>query len=357
MPNEVAGKLARVRALLDDERDAVVLRSPGMVAWLSGGGRTHVVATPETGVAALVVTADDVTVVTTVNEAPRLAAEELGALAAQWQVLAWSADLTEALPEGPRVGADVPYGQACDLDPELEQARRSLLPQEVERYGALGRDAAEACTDVCATLTASMTEYDVAGRLSAALLSRGIDPVVLLVAGGDRLPQHRHPLPTAGPVGDLVMVVACGRRHGLIASLTRFVATRTLAARLAGDYERLLRVDAAYNGATRPGATVGACCAAGIAAYAVEGFAADEWSRHHQGGPTGYATRDYLATPDSAAVIVDSQAFAWNPSVPSLKVEDTVLATASGTRVLTTDLRWPATSVDGLVRPGILIPG
>lgn len=357
MPREVAEKLARVRTLLDEELDAVVLRSPETVAWLSGGGRTHIVATPETGVAALVVSADEVTVVTTVNEAPRLAAEELAALPARWQVLAWSADVTEALPRGPRVGADVPYDQARALGATIEQLRRSLLPGEVERYGALGRDAAEAFTDVCATVTAAMSEYDVASRLSGALVARGMDPIVLLVAGGDRLAQHRHPLPTSGPVGDLVMVVACARRHGLIANLTRFVATRPLEARLAADYQRLLRVDAAYNGATRPGAVVGACCAAGIAAYAAEGFSPDEWTRHHQGGPTGYASRDYLATPDSAALVEDNQAFAWNPSVPSLKVEDTVLATASGPRVLTADPRWPATSVDGLRRPEILSVG
>jgi hypothetical protein len=31
--------------------------------------------------------------------------------------------------------------------------------------------------------------------MAGALLERGIDPIVLLVAGGDRLPVHRHPLP------------------------------------------------------------------------------------------------------------------------------------------------------------------
>jgi hypothetical protein len=58
---------------------------------------------------------------------------------------------------------------------------------------------------------------------------------------------------------------------------------------------------------------------------------ADEWRRHHQGGPTGYEPRDYLATAGSTAFVEERQAFAWNPSVPQLKCEDT-----TG--------RWPTTS-------------
>jgi Xaa-Pro aminopeptidase len=269
-------------------------------------------------------------------------------------VLDWSTDLTEALPAGPRAGADVPYGAAADLSSALEEQRRSLLPAEVDRYAELGRDAAEAVTDVCGTLSPSTTEQAVAAGLASALLARGIDPVVLLVAGGDRVAVHRHPLPTGGPVGHLVMVVVCGRRHGLIANLTRFVATRPLPARLAEEYTRLLEVDVAYNAATRPGSTVGDCCAAGMLAYSANGFEADEWTLHHQGGPTGYFPREYLATAGSTAVVADNQPFAWNPSVPSLKVEDTVLGTGSGPRVLTVDPRWPTVEVRGLARPGVL---
>jgi antitoxin VapB len=55
-------------------------------------------------------------------------------------------------------------------------------------------------------------------RSGRALLERGIDPIVLLVAGGDRLPVHRHPLPTGGPLGELAMVGGLRRRQGFIVS-------------------------------------------------------------------------------------------------------------------------------------------
>lgn len=337
-----AEKHARIVRLLDQRGlDGLVLRSPGNVAWYSDGGRGHI--TPETSVVSLVVRRDGVEVFTAVNEADRLRAEELPALAdARWTVLPWAADLAAALPTGPRYGTDA----------DAEPLRRSLLPAEVARYRAVAEAAAAAMTDAVLTLMPQHTEHAAAAALGGCLLARGLDPVVLLVAGGSRVGVHRHPLPTGAPLGDLVMLVACARGGGLIANLTRFVSFGRL--RHAAEYGRLLQVEAAFLDATVPGARVGAAYAAGAAAYAAQRFPPDEAGRHHQGGPTGYETRDYLATPASSAAIEERQAFAWNPSVPYLKVEDTVLAASARLEVLTVDPRWPSVEVAGRRRPAVL---
>ena len=355
MTPEVAEKRRRLIALLDREGlDAVVLRRPGNVAWYSGGGRTHIVATPDVGVADVVVTRDGDEIVTTVNEAPRLESEELATIGAPVRALAWADDRSAALPSGRRVGADAPLPGARDVSAPIEEARRSLTPEEVDRYRALGRDAAAALTATCLILTPTMTELDAAAVLAAELYIRGADATVLLVAGEERLPHHRHPLPTRARLGGIAMLVACARRGGLIANLTRFVSFARLAEERRGEYERLLRVDAAFNLATTTGARVGDAFAAGVAAYASNGFDPGEWRLHHQGGPTGYEGRDYLATAASDAVIEDAQAFAWNPSVPGLKSEDTVLAGAALPEVLTVDPHWPTEDVAGLRCPLLL---
>jgi Xaa-Pro aminopeptidase len=352
---ELAEKRRRLQALLASaDLDALVLRRPANVAWYSGGGRTHVLAVQETGVAAVVVRRDGDEVVAPVNEAARLEEEELAALGARFRVVGWEADLAAELPRGPRVGWDAATYGARDMAPALEEARRALTPEELERYRALGADAASALTDALLLLGPGRSERAAAAEASRACLERGIDPVVLLVAGEARLPRHRHPLPTDAELGRLAMVVVCARRAGLVASLTRFVAFAPLAPALRDAQERLLRVDAAFNGATRAGVRVGEVFSAGTRAYAEHGFGAEEWRRHHQGGPTGYEPRDYLATAASEPLVARGQAFAWNPSVPSLKCEDTVVATDGEPEVLTVDPRWPTRVVDGLPRPLVL---
>ena len=353
---EHAEKRRRALAILDaEDLDALVLRRPGNVAWYSGGGRSHILATPEVGVADVIVTRGGDEVVTAVNEAARLEVEELAGLPASVRVLSWAESRESALPAGPRVGTDSPLAGARDVAAAVEAARRALTPAELERYHALGRDTAEALTQAVHVLEPSRTEFAAAAAVAAALIERGADPIVLLVAGAERLPQHRHPLPTAALLGRLAMLVACARRHGLVASLTRLVAFGPLPRELREAHRRLLEVDAAFNAATVAGARVGDVFRAGIASYGAHGFAADEWLLHHQGGPTGYEARDYLADAGSAPLIEAGQAFAWNPSAHSLKSEDTVVArVAAPPEILTVDPEWPTVSVEGLARPLVL---
>jgi len=352
--DELDEKRRRLHALLDEDGlDAIVLRRPANVSWYSCGGRAHVVATPEVAAADVVVRHDGDEVVTAVNEAARLETEELAALGARFRALPWDADRDAALPTG-AVGCDAPLPGARDVAHKLEAARRSLTDGECHRYRALGRDAAGALTEAALALGPGLSEHEAAARVAAALWARGADAVVLLVAGEERLPRHRHPLPTPAPLGRLAMLVVCARRHGLIASLTRFVSFGPLSPPLREAHERLLRVDAAFAHATAPGRTVGEAFAAGVAAYGANGFAPDEWRLHHQGGPTGYEPRDYLATAGAAPRIEPRQAFAWNPSAPSLKSEDTILALPGGPEILTVDPAWPSATVEGLPRPLVL---
>ncbi|HUQ22132.1 MAG TPA: M24 family metallopeptidase [Gaiellaceae bacterium] len=353
--SELGEKRRRLHAILDGRSlDAIVLSRPANIAWYSGGGRTHILATPEVAVCRVVVSRDGDEVVTAVNEAGRLESEELAALDASFRVVGWDEDLDASVPRGDRIGSDSALPGTRDVALLVEQARRALTPDELERFAALGADVAEVLTETIQEHDPASTEQEAAARTARSLLERAVDPIVLLVAGAARLPVHRHPLPTASPLGRLAMVVACGRRAGLIASITRFVSFGALPAPLADAQERLLQVDVALNGATRAGARVGEVFAAGARAYGANGFGAEEWRLHHQGGPTGYEPRDYLASAASDALVEEGQAFAWNPSVPSLKCEDTIVATNDLPLVLTVDRRWPVVTVGGLARPLVL---
>ena len=85
-------------------------------------------------------------------------------------------------------------------------------------------------------------------------------------------------------------------------------------------------------------------------AYEATGYAGAE-ADHHQGGITGYLSRDILALPTARERINPSMAVAWNPSVNGSKIEDTALVTDGDIEILTTDERWPVYEVGGRLRP------
>ena len=84
------------------------------------------------------------------------------------------------------------------------------------------RTAAVAMTDAAADARSEHSERAIAADLGRRLIAQGIDPLVILVAGESRL-AHRHPLPTDAALRRRAMLVVCGRRHGLIANVTRWV--------------------------------------------------------------------------------------------------------------------------------------
>ena len=93
-------------------------------------------------------------------------------------------------------------------------------------------------------------------------------------------------------------------------------------------------------------------------AYAAEGFTGEE-RFHHQGGATGYGEREWVATPAGTEVVVNHQAFAWNPSIRGGKAEDTVLLRDDRIEWLTATPELPVieASVNGAVYPaaGVLV--
>ena len=352
MNPDLAGHLAQLRALARRHGlHTLVLRRPATLAWLLGA-RYHVPQTLDTACFDLVVDAERVTVVTNAIEAPRLRDTELAGLDAQWEVVPWWEPRDRALPHGAGVGGD----RDGDVAGEIATLRRVLGPGQREQLRALCREAAEATTDAALLLEPGGTEQAAAAQLAHALLHRGLDPVVLLVAGDERIARHRHPLPTDRACHERIMLVCCARRHGLIASVTRIVAIRALSAAEEERYTALLRVEQGFLDVTRAGVPIGEIVATGVAGYAEHGFPADEWHRHHQGGFTGVQPREFPAHPGSTTEVPLGAAVAWNPGGGGWKVEDTCLVTEDGVEPLVRDPRWPSVRTGGRLRPGVLAP-
>jgi Xaa-Pro aminopeptidase len=362
---ETIEKIARIRRYLKVRKlDGVILGTRANFAWLSSGGDNHVVSQGEGGVGALVVTGKLAWVVANRIEIDRLHTEE--ALASFTpKTFPWVQPLSEALKKllpGKRYVSDDPAVTGFrPLPPDfIYTLRAPLVETEIRRYKALGRDAAMVMETVARQVSKGDSEHQVEADLARHLLARGIQPHVILVAFDQRVEKYRHPTPTANHLRNAGMLVICGQRHGLIVSLTRLVHFGPIAPDLLRRHEAVCRIEAALWEATVPGVTYGAVLRAGIARYKAVGFSR-EWELHHQGGPTGYAGRDFLVTPEEKRKVLDHQAVAWNPSITGTKTEDTFITDGKNRVVITgCSPEWPTLTVKtpagvALERPAILV--
>jgi Xaa-Pro aminopeptidase len=260
--------------------------------------------------------------------------------------------------EGPeRTMAELVDGQALltggSLDDTVSPLRRELTAEERERYRAAGKDVAGAMVETLRTLDPEGTEVAIAAELAARVRRRGFFPPVVLVAGEERQPVHRHPLPTDTPIGRHALLAVTAERDGLHVSMTRLVSFGPASHDLRDLVRKASFVDAAALEASRPGKTLGHVFARIEDAYAAHGFPG-EWRHHHQGGLTGYAGREVFAVPDDPTVIPASAAVAWNPSITGgAKSEDTALVTPDGVEVITRTPELPEFDFGVVPRPAI----
>lgn len=354
-------KISRLRRQLQRMGlEAALLRAAASFAWATDGAASYINIAATAGEASLLVTPDEMYLLTNNIEAPRLQAEErLQEQGWSFKVTPWyrQPDQIARLTAGMKLGADVSYPGAADLRTPLSHLRAELTPEEGARFRELGRHCAAAMDEAARAVRPGMTEYEIAARLGAAGQRRGVLPIVNLVATDGRIFAFRHPLPTEKRLERYAMLILCGRYHGLVCSITRLVHFGPLPEELRVKARAVAAVDATFIQATRPGRRAGEVFRAGMAAYAAQGYP-DEWEKHHQGGPAGYEPREFVITPETVASIRAGQAYAWNPSITGTKSEDTVLVGDGGNEVLTQIAGWPELEieVDGVLvkRPAIL---
>ncbi|MBF6595320.1 MAG: M24 family metallopeptidase [Thermaceae bacterium] len=324
--------LNRLRAWMAEQGlEHIFIQQPENFAWLTEGGENTVVVFRPVG-AALEVTPHTVRLHSSSIEAARLLDEEVGDL--EVVRYPWYAPFP---PSGPN-----------DSTYNLTALRLVLSPTEQERYRILGQETALALGESVRSANPDWSEYELAAAISKELLAKGIQPLVLLVAGEERVFRYRHPVPKQRPLGRLFMAVVCGRRQGLVVSATRLRSFGHPQAQHLN--QQVCQIEAAMLNASQPGATLDEVLGQTRAAYAAVGRA-EEFENHHQGGITGYKSREVLAVPGQETRLEPGMALAWNPSLPGGKVEDTFLLTEAGLENLTADPNWPTLKIEGRLRP------
>lgn len=339
----------------------VLLKRNENIAWVTGGAVEEIVCTAvETAVVSVLITAEGKRYYFAgENEAGRAHDEEFGALDFEPVLFPWFGDDTietaKKLAGGP-VGTDT---LGLGLDPvNLYPLREALSDTEIARYRWLGAETAAATVEAIQQVAAGMTEYDLEALTTNGLHRRGIQPSVALYAVDDRIFKYKHAVPRGKKLEKYAMLNLCTRKWGLAISITRFLHFGALPEELASRFQSAAQVNAALLEASRPGATSAQLFKVAQEAYAAEGFPGEE-RFHHQGGPTGYGEREWVATPSGTQVVVNNQAFAWNPSIRGGKAEDTVILSDGRIEWLTATPTLPVieASVNGNVYPaaGVLV--
>ncbi len=358
---EFEEKQARILSLLAEcNLDALLLRRASSFAWATCGTSSYINTASTFGEASLLITPTGRYIITNNIEATRLELEErLAERGWKFRVADWygANNAIAELTRGLKLGADVDYAGATNLALKVSRLRANLMPEESARLRIVGRLCAEAMDNAIRAIRPGMTEYEIAALLGRAAQERGAQPIVVLIATDERIFRFRHPLPTDKMLNKYAMLILCGRKWGLVCSITRLVHFGLLPDDVRRKAEATARVDATFIHTTRPGRSLGEIFARAADAYAETGFA-NEWQLHHQGGAAGYEPREFLATPDSNDRVALGQAYAWNPSITGTKSEDTILVGETENEVLTTIGGWPTLQVqlDGKIieRPAIL---
>lgn len=365
MVAELEAKHERITEFLSEQNlDALVLGRLANFAWATGGRDGFIMIATEHAAGHLIYTPDEKALVADRIEMPRFQAEE-GLVPPEWTPVApyWHVDRAQVVhwntvAQGKRTGSDTDIPGAQKLTGDIARLRFRLMPQEIERYRALGRSAAQVLEMAAHEIAPGMTEHAIASAIAGKAIAQGIQAALTLVATDERIFRYRHPIPTAKQLDTYAMLVLCARQHGLICSVTRFVHFGEIPKEIQEKSAACARVDAAFILGSVPGRPASDVFADAANEYTKAGYEG-EWRFHHQGGACGYESRDYKASPASQEVIQLNQAFAWNPSIAGVKSEDTTLVTAEGIEVLSAASKdWPMIAVEWqgktIERPAIL---
>lgn len=355
---EFQEKLKRIHTLIHEEQiEGILFTRQKNVSWLTAG-RSFVNSATEQSIASILITLTSSTLIVSNIEAERLMDEEFKMPFDQIKVFPWyeperMGDFVAKQSNEANIQDDL------SLDLKLLSIRSTLTRDEGHRVRELGRDTAKAIEETAFEIQAGQTEYEISARLAMHSIKKEVEPIVNLVAADDRIYSRRHPLPTSRNLQKYAMLVVCGRRNGQVVSTTRLIHFGSLSSELKMRHRAVAYIDAALISKTVPGTAYAELFQVLKQAYQDTGFA-DEWKFHHQGGLSGYHSREQLLFPNDAThQVSQGQTYAWNPSIAGVKSEDTIVTGEHGSEIISLTGNFPMIeiSVGGkkINRPDILI--
>lgn len=351
-----SARIDMLRRLINEYSiDGLLITQQINFSWLTGG-RGYINGNSEESIAQILVTKSHTFLITNNIEAQRLVDEELPeameVLNYDWHDPGGRDRYIYSVLGNKKFMTDV------QLKSQIASLRYTLSDEDIEKYRIIGKLAGRAVEETCREILPGMSEWEISAILCKKCLDKGLEPFVHLVGTDQRAEKYRHPLPTDKKLDKYALVAVNAMKYGLWVSATRLVCFGGVPDDIKRRFEAVVKVDACFIANTRPGNTVGQVFRKAMEVYRSTGYE-DQWKYHHQGGLTGYNSREYKASPDMDIVIGVNQAFAWNPSIIGTKSEDTILVHEGENEIITQTGEYPLIEVEynghKIVRPDILV--
>lgn len=360
---ELTIKLDRIRSImLTLGIDGVYLKRQDNFAWLTCGGQNYL-GWGEMGMCGLLVTQSDTYSITNIIEKQRMIDEEkLEEMGFTLHAGIWYENdferktLGKLVPSG-KLALDFHSDLGANIEGEIKKLRLSLTESEIGRMREVGYLASLALEEAAASLRPGDTEIEAVKRIAISLFDHGMEFTSLMCASDERLYNYRHAIATDNIIKERVQIGGNMRKWGLTVCLSRYVNFVPVTEKLLRQYRLNQEIDCTLMVNSVPGRPYTAPLKAAQALYEKHGIP-EEFTLHHQGGPIGYANRDYRVDFALPGTIVENQAFCWNPSITGTKSEDTIVVRKDSFEFMTRPILFPKNevTVDGktFIRPDIL---
>lgn len=336
--------------------DVLLLQRSCNFSWLTDGIESTISIATDAGIASILITFETCRILASNMEAERLINEQKISRE-NLDIFSWSEGLVSRVKsqvKNQTIYSDFYFPDAVDVSALFSPLRYDLLIEDMNHYRELGRLASLALYEAVQNLRKGMSEIEIAAIVAKSCISHGITPIVNMVAVDERISLYRHPVPTEKLLKQSAMLILCARKYGLIVSLSRTIHIGPLANELKEKHFICSQICALMIHESKIGQKLSNVFSTAKNAY-LKANLDGEWLIHHQGGLTGYQTREILATESNHFEIKANQAFAWNPNITGAKSEDTILVSEKTSELITLVGNWPTINCSGIKRADIII--
>lgn len=362
---EIEAKVDRLKVSMQKSGlEAIAINKSNNFAWITAGADNIVTRYSEGGVATalITVTGERYILLNIIEEARFIEEEQIEALGFKVLSQPWYEDYTnkyiEDIVKGKAVGSDFGLAGSQDANSIIADCQLSLLENEIGRYLYLGKTFSEVLEQALANVRPGDTEISVVGKISQKMWEAGIEPVLFLAAGDERILNYRHCIPTDNRIKERLMVSVNARYKGLVTKLTRFVNFGKPDEAFIKQYRDTLDIENRLIEATTIGTDDLDIFRLSQSLYAEKGYP-EMWKNHHQGGPQGYTNGYYLITENSHGIVRKNQCYCYNPSITGSKTEDGFIVTEDGPLLITYPVSFPVEKAQigetEILRPGVLV--